>query len=542
MARRSFTVRDIAEILMHWQAGRSLRQIADSLGVDRNTVRKYVALATSLGYQPGSTPLSLQEWSTILQQHATQLVDSANRSPIFAQIARYHAAIAAGLETNHASTVWQRLHTEQGLQASLRSFYRYVAVHFPEHTHQAQVTVRRDDPPPGQEAQIDFGYLGLWPDPLSGRARKLWAFCMVLAYSRHMFITMVLRLDQQAWIEAHVAAFAFFAGTPAMLVIDNLKPGVLRPDLYDPQCNRGYAELAAHYGLLIDPCRVRHPKDKPRVERVIPYVRDSFFAGRTFASLAEMNQAGETWCLSVAGERLHGTTHQRPLELFQRLEAPALRPLPAQHFEAVTWTQAKVARDCHVQVARSLYSVPYCYVGKTLDVRLSARTVELYLDQTLVKTHLRAPDGRRQTDWQDYPADKARFFQRSPDWCRLQAQTLGPAVTQVVEELLSRHALHYLRQCQGIIGLAEKYGAARLDAACQVASAFGDPAYRTVRNILEKGLEGQTPLPLPGNSAAHNVPAYLHGPEQLFALDLAAEEEPQAGTQTHVAERKNTHA
>jgi transposase len=377
---------------------------------------------------------------------------------------------------------------------------------------------------------------------VGGKSCKLWAFCMVLAYSRHMFVSVVTRLDQPAWIEAHVAAFAFFGGVPGILVIDNLKPGVLRPDLYDPQINRGYAELAAHYGVLIDPCRVGCPKDKPRVERLMPYIRDSFFAGRTFASLAEMNQAAEKWCLSVAGERLHRSTRQRPLELFQREEASVLRPLPAQPFEAVTWTQAKVARDCHVQVAHTLYSVPYTYIGKTLAVRISARTIELYLDQALVKTHLRAADGRRQTDWQDYPADKARFFQRPPAWCRLQAQTLGPAVTQVVEELLSRHALHYLRQCQGIIGLAEKYGAQRLEAACQVAFAFGDPAYRTVRNLLEKGLEGQSPLPIPSSQAANRAPAYLHGPEQLFASDLVGEVHPRDEVPLTLCERKDSHA
>lgn len=542
MVRRSFTVRDIAEILMHWQAGRSLRQIARSLGVDRNTVRKYVAWATSLGYKPGVTRFTLQEWSMLLQQHPYQGVDPTERSSIFDEIARHHAAIEAGLQSNHTATVWQRLQAEEGLQASRRSFYRYVEVYFPARAPALQPTVLRDDPPPGQEAQVDFGYLGRWCDPVNGKTHKLWAFCMVLAYSRHMFISMVTRLDQQAWIEAHVAAFAFFGGTPAILVIDNLKPGVLRPDLYDPQINRGYAELAAYYEVLIDPCRANHPKDKPRVERLMSYIRDSFFAGRTFASLAEMNQAGEQWCLSVAGERIHGRTHQRPLELFQRQEASVLRPLPTQPFEIVTWTQAKVARDCHVQVAHTLYSVPYAYVGKTLAVRLGARTVELYLDHKLVKTHLRVADGRRQTDWQDYPADKARFFQRSPDWCRVQAQALGPAVTQVVEELLSRHALHYLRQCQGIIGLAEKYGPQRLEAACRVAYAFGDPAYRTVRNLLEKGLEGQAPLPLPTPQAANPVPAYLHGPEQLFASDPVAEVHPRDEDPLPTCERKDSHA
>ena len=343
-----------------------------------------------------------------------------------------------------------------------------------------------------------------------------------------MFVYVVPKMDQEAWIRAHVAAFAFFGGAPLLLVVDNLKTGVLRPDLYDPRINRGYAELAAHYGVIVDPCRLAKPKDKPRVERPMSYIRDSFFAGRTFASLEEINQGAEKWCLSVAGQRIHGTTRQRPLDLFQRVEAPALRPLPPQPFEPVTWTQGKVARDCHVQVGRVLYSVHYRHMGKTLAVRVSQHTVEFYLDHTLVKSHVRLHEGRRQTDWDDYPAHKARFFQRTPDWCRSQALTLGPSVAQVVEELLSRHALHYLRQCQGIIGLAEKHGAQRLDAACQVALAFGDPAYRTVRNLLDKGLEGQSPLPL-ADGAAKSVGTYLHGPEKLFTSSQPAERKDHHG-------------
>jgi transposase len=262
------------------------------------------------------------------------------------------------------------------------------------------------------------------------------------------------------------------------------------------------------------------------VERPIAYIRDSFFAGRHFDDLGAMNQAAKNWCLCVAGQRVHGTTGQRPLDLFERLEAPALGPLPPHPFEPVTWTQAKVARDCHIQVARALYSVPYRYVGKTLSVRLSPRTVECYLDQDLVKTHPRLQKRGRQTDWDDYPQEKARFYQRTPDWCRAQALVIGPAVAQAVQTLLSTHSLHYLRQCQGIIGLNAKYGPERLNAACERALAFGDPAYVTIRNILQKALEGQETLPLQAYPIDRDTSTggYLHGPHQLFGHDPEDEE------------------
>jgi len=328
-------------------------------------------------------------------------------------------------------------------------------------------------------------------------------------------------MDQKAWLKAHVAAFEFFAGVPTLLVIDNLKSGVIHADLYDPQFNRGYEQMASYYGTLIDPCRAGHPKDKPRVERPVPYVRDSFYAGRTFSSLDEMNEAAAKWCLSVAGERIHGTTRQQPLRVFQQVEALTLQPLPPQPFELVTWVQCKVAVDCHAQALRGTYSVPYRHVGKTLAARVSDTTVEFYLDHTLVKTHLRTHHGGRQTDWNDYPPQKAQFFQRHPDWCRAKAAKLGPEVTKVVEQLLSQHALHYLRQCQGIIGLAEKYGDGRVNAACQRANAFGDPSYKTVKTILHKGLEGQLALTVAAPTIdSASVGAYLHGPDQLFAAHL----------------------
>ncbi len=252
---------------------------------------------------------------------------------------------------------------------------------------------------------------------------------------------------------------------------------------------------------------------KTRVERPIPYIRDSFWAGRTFASLEEINQAAQKWCLLVAGGRIHGTTRQRPLDLFTTVEAAALRPLPTEPFESAIWTQGKVAPDCHVAVKGALYSVPHRYRGRTLAVRLAATTAQFYLDQELVKTHPRVGKGQRQTDWNDYPPEKVAFWQRTPQWCRQKAAELGPEVARAVETLLAGHALHFLRQSQGIIRLADKYGADRLNAACARANAFDGASYRTVRNILAQGLDTQPLFPPPADMPA---PAHLHGMAGLF--------------------------
>ena len=419
---------DVVEVLEHWAAGRPLRAIAVSLGLDRNTVRKYITPAREAGFGPGTGPPA-EGWPAFVARVCPLLGKARRNGAAWDELAARHDEIGERLKLNRPSTVWQRLHDEDGLQASLASFRRYVAATFPDaYGKRASITVRRDDPPPGEEVQVDFGRLGKWTDPTTSETMILHAFIMVLSFSRHMFVAVVRRMDAPTWLVCHQRAFAFFNAVPRRVILDNLKDGVLHPDLYDPLLNRGYAELAHHFGCLIDPARSAKPKDKPRVERQVPFVRESFWTGRSFASLGEINAAAERWCLTVAGQRRHGTTRIEPLLLFQTLEQPAMLSLPSLPFEVVTWARAKVARDCHVQVQGSLYSIPWRYVGQTLDVRLGATIVRFYAGAELAKTHLRGRPGQRQTDWNDYPPEKAAFFQRTPAWCREQSAKLGPHV------------------------------------------------------------------------------------------------------------------
>lgn len=521
MARRRFTVRDIAEILEHWRAGRSIRSIAKSLGVSRPTVRKYVYAAQARGFRPGE-PAPSQGWKAFLKEVSPKPPDPSTQSKVFPLIHPFQNEIKDLLVTTCPATVWQRLTDEKRLSVSLPTFYRYLHCYLPNVLGRPHITIRRDDPPPGEEAQIDFGYLGTWQDPRCNRGkRRLWAFALILSSSRHLFVRVVTRMDQKEWLTCHSLAFAFFGGVPKRVVPDNLKTGIIKADLYDPQLNRGYEELAHHYDTIIDPARSGKPKDKPRVERIIPYIRDSFWSGRNFSSLGEINEAALEWCLKVAGTREHGTTHQPPLTLFRLLEQPVLKPLPSAPFDMPTWYRAKVAHDCHIQVNGTLYSIPYQYVGATVDVRQGAKVVECYLDYEMVKVHLRGSKGQRVTDWNDYPPEKSAFYQRTPNWCRHRAELLGHEVKKTIEALLEEHALHHLRQCQGIIHLAEKHGAERLNNACARANAFGDPAYRTVKTILERGLDKQPVLFEPARTAG----AFLRGPGDLFCQNSELKKE-----------------
>ena len=520
MARRSVEVIDVVEILQHWYAGRSKSQIGASVGADRGTVAKYVAGAERAGIVAGGAPIGRDVWAVKVREWFPGLVDAKARSLTFPEINVLRAVIAPMLDAVSVTTAWQRCRDEHGLRAGLTSFREYVRMEFPQNVKPDAVTLWRPTVAPGSEAQIDYGFLGSWLDPVTERVRRVWAFVMVLACSRHMFVRPVFSMNAVSWVETHVAGFEFFGAVPARLVPDNLRTGVDRPDLYDPKINRAYGEFAEHYGCLVDPARAFKPKDKARVERSMQYLRDSWWRGRTWESLAQMQTAAVTWCTDIAGRRAHRSLDgAAPGVIFKTVERPAMRALPHLAFETAAWSRPKVAPDCHIAVGGVLYSVPWRLIGGHVDARLSQKRLEVFLDTELVKTHLRAVKGR-QTDMGDYPPEKVAFFQRTPTWCRRRATEYGPNVTVVVDELLSVNVLHRLRAVQGILALADKHGPARLDAACARAVAVGDPTYRTIRGILAARTEtdAQTPLTTP------NAPAHLHGPQQLFNPDESTDD------------------
>jgi transposase len=517
MARRSIVMFDLVELFTHWHAGRSQVQLSESLGVDRKTIRKYLAPAIAEGIEPGVEPVSAEVWAVRIAKWLPALDDPAARASTWPLIAPHADRIKAWLDADvTVATIAQRLRDDHAVTASESSVRRWIATYFAEEVARERVTVPRGEVPPGSEAQIDYGRLGMWLNPATAKRVAVWAFVMVLSCSRHLFVRPVIRMDQTAWCACHVAAFEFFDGVPARLVCDNLKTGVDKPDLYDPKINRSYAELAVHYDTLIDPARARKPKDKPRVERPMQYVRDSFFKGREFASFAAMQADAVRWSSEVAGLRhsraLEGA---QPLRVFEAVEAEALKTLPRTAFELTTWSIGVVGVDAHLKIGKALYSVPWRLIGQRLHARTAGDIVQVFADGDVVATHVRRLSGRA-TDFAHYPPEKVAFAMKTPTWCRKTAVEVGPACAAVIAEFMCDNAIHHLRSAQGVLGLREKHGPDRLDAACARAIEVGDPSYRTIKGILVVGAEHASDETATGAAAAAG--AFLRGPGQ-FGVD-----------------------
>src|ERR1022692_845969 len=284
-------------------------------------------------------------------------------------------------------------------------------------------------------------------------------------------------------------------GVGRVLIPDNASPIVADADAVNPRFTAGWLDYAQHCGFATDAARVRSPKDKPRVERAVQYVRGNFFAGEDFAGLSDAQARAEAWCRDVAGTRIHGTIQARPGEVFAAAEAGALLPLPDTAYDVPVLTRVKVHRDFHVEVARSLYSAPQAYLGRHLDARADSALVKLYCHGVLVKTHPRQEPGRRVTDPADLPAEKTTYAMRDVESLAAAARRHGDSIGIYAGRLLDTDLpWTKMRQVYRLLGLVRRYGPGPVDTACQRALDLDVVNVTKIASMLEKATEG-TPLP-----------------------------------------------
>ena len=277
---------------------------------------------------------------------------------------------------------------------------------------------------------------------------------------------------------------------PASVVLDNLKSGVMKADIYDLTLNRAYAELERHYGFVADPAKVASPKLKGKVERNVGVVRRHLLAGRSFRDVDEANERALRWCKDEIGIEIHGTTKRRPYEVFEKEELPHLRPLPPERFQCPLWKSCTVHPDHHVVFDRSYYSLPTRFIGHEVWVRGDDRMVRIFLASEQIKIHPRAQcPGTWVTDPSDYPPEKLAYLMPTPTYCRKRAAEIGPQTAILIRKILAENAMRNLRKAQAVIRLADKYGKERMEAASQRALYFGNFHHRAIKRILERGLD-----------------------------------------------------
>lgn len=529
MAYREVRMHEVKEVLRLWLAAVPKKRIAATLGLDRKTVRRYIALATAEGLVPGpqsADTLADERLAPILA--ALQSGSGRPHGEGWERCVEHRAFIEDKLQAVKLSKV-RRLLLRQGVEVPYATLHRFAIAELGFGGRGATIPVT--DGEPGSEVQLDTGWVGALAPDLFGKRRRFRAWIFTAVVSRHRFVWPVFRETTETAILACEEAWDHFGGIFLVLIPDNTRTIVDVADPLGARINATFLEYAQHRGFHIDPARVRRPADKARVERAVQPVRDDCFAGEVLQTLEDAQWRGRQWAREEYGMRRHSTTRRRPLEHFETEERPKLLPAPTERYDVPLWCEPKVARDQHAQVDRALYSLPTVYVGKMLRARADRSTVRFYSGVVLVKTHARVLPGRRATDPTDFPAEKAAYAMRDIDFLKRRAAEHGAAVGQLALCLLdSPLPWTRMRQVYALLGLARKYGDARVNAACVTALAFEMYDVRRLRRILETGVSLPAPPTIP---SPHVIPIarYLRAPSQ-YALPLPPRDDDSRTTLT----------
>lgn len=363
---------------------------------------------------------------------------------------------------------------------------------------------------PGEEAQVDYGE-GALTLTANGRYRRPRLFVMTLRYSRRSFRRVVWTSSSETWARLHEEAFRYFGGCPQYIVLDNLKEGVIKPDLYEPELNRVYAAMLAHYSVVADPARIQDPNRKGSVESAIQHTQATALKGKRFASIEEQNAHLAQWEENWAAKRIHGRTRRQVEEMFQE-ERPHLKPLPVEPFRYFSEAVRTVQDDGTVQIDYAWYAARPAAIGSQVLIRGYAHEIEIrhLKSLELIRRHSRAAKGQVRL-----PEDE-RVFNPSRQTHRIlaRAEAIGPAAQALCRNLFDRRGREAQRSMWGIVGLAARYPAWILERACAAASA-SNPSYKRVRALADQllaqtamqldPLQAELPLDAPTLTQTHEL-------------------------------------
>jgi transposase len=495
MAFREVGVIEVVEMLRLWLLGHGYRAIARMLSMDRKTVRRYVEAAQRRGMSRPGTEGQPSEELIASVVSAVRPSGPSVFGEAWGVCAANRERLREWLEKDLRLTKINELLTRQTGQAvPYRTLHRFCVEELC--FGKRRVTVRVDDGKPGEELQVDFGRMGRMRDEKTNRERVVWALILTACYSRHQFVFLTFTQGLSDVIEGFEKAWGFFGGVFRVVIPDNLKAVVTKAGALAPRINETFLEYAQARGFVIDPARVRKPDDKPRVERQVSYVRDSFFRGEEFHDLSEARRRAEEWCRGVAGGRVHGTTQRRPLDVFEMEEKPLLLPAPQIRYDTPLHVEVTVAADHHVRVDRALYSVPTAFIGQKVHVRADHLLVAISASGERIKTHPRQQPGGRSTDPNDYPEGKAIYATRDVASLLHLAQKHGDEVGLYAQRLLQGPLpWSRMRHVYRLLSLVKTYGGQRVSMACHRALELDVVDITRVSRMLQRALEsrGETP-------------------------------------------------
>jgi len=459
---------DRQRILALLELGWSYRRIARETGVHRGTVARYDARRVSKPANPPTGPIS-----------KPAKVAAGPRSSVEPYREAVEAAVAKGLT---AQRIWQDLREEQGFGGGYTSVKRFVRRLRQAHPEVADVM----EHPPGEEAQVDFFQGPPTLHPQTGAWRRPWVFRMTLSCSRHSYEEPMWRQEQRSYVRAHEHAFLDFGGVPHTVRLDNLKAGVARACLYDPDVNELYMAFAQHWGFVPLPCRPRHPEEEGIAERGGGYVKDNGLKGRRFDSLEDLDSFLKRWNRTVARLRVHGTTRKQVYGHFLEVDKPALSALPMEPFSLFEVGTRTVHPDGHVQIEGAFYSVPYRLVGEEVRVQWDERLVRVYAGGQCVAVHTRAIPGTFATQGDHRPEHKPARQEAYEAMLLAKAEHIGPRALAWARAATIVRGVRAYRLLQGMVSLTRSHPRERVDWACGVSLEREVFCYQTLRRLVDQ--------------------------------------------------------
>ena len=388
----------------------------------------------------------------------------------------------------NAMGIWQDLVDVHGFPGGYQSVKRYVRKLRGSGSAEARVVIRTQ---PGEECQVDYGTGPMVRDPDTGKYRRTRLFVLTLGYSRKSVRLLVFRSSARVWAELHEKAFRRLGGTTRLVVLDNLREGVLSADIYDPRLNPLYRDVLAHYGVTALPCRVRDPDRKGKIESAVGHTQKTPLKGKRFESLEEAQTYLDRWEEHWADTRIHGRTKRQVAAMFAE-EKPFLQVLPLEPFRYYQYGKRTVHLDGCVEVEAAYYGAPPGWIGRQVDVQWDAMFVRLLDPRTgvLLREHLGQKRGGHRIRDEDRPRRTPLHTHR----LLARAHKAGPSIGALCDAIHHRQAEAGLRRVMGVLSLVKRYGCSAVDQACTAALELGVSEYRFVRRYLERS--PQAPLTL----------------------------------------------